>query len=210
MTLIVISNLCTVPREDGTGKSTCFIKAVCAADGRCPVAVSVERGATRSRDSAYISGGRYCENPSTECFEDFVGRSWGLRTTFAIRWIVRRGELGSGTVYTKLCLVEKTRLMRSDPGETVRTRSEFRAVALETGKPIRPRTQPRPTLSALKNLIDSFNSQKDGMDGHPFSPTFFPFPPSLRLFFPLFFSLSFRPSGQSFLFFFVRLYVFGR
>ena len=109
VTLIVTSTFCTVPREDATGKSTCIIKAVClAADGRRPVAVSVERGATRSRDSAYISGGRDCENPSTECDEDFVGRPWGLWTAFAIGWFMRQGwNFASAVVDTILCLVEK-------------------------------------------------------------------------------------------------------
>jgi hypothetical protein len=45
------------------------------------------------------------------------------------------------------------------------------------------------------------------MDGQLFSPTLFPFPLS-SLYFPLFFSLSFRRRGQSNLFFSVYCYVF--
>jgi hypothetical protein len=92
VTLIVTSTLCAGPREDAAGKSICIIKAVCVRrpDGRHPVAVSLERGATRSRDSAYISGRRDRENPSTECAEDFVGRSWGLWTTDAVSWVMRK------------------------------------------------------------------------------------------------------------------------
>jgi hypothetical protein len=66
----------------------------------------------------------------------------------------------------------------------------------------------RLTLSALKKLIDTFKFQKDGMDGQLFSPLSFPSLSLLFLYFPLFFSVSFRCCGQSSLFFSVYCYVF--
>jgi hypothetical protein len=65
----------------------------------------MERSAERSRDSAYFTGGRDCENASTKCAEDPVRRAWGLWTTYAISWVTREGE-GWAVVDTILCLNE--------------------------------------------------------------------------------------------------------
>ena len=89
------------------------------------VAVSVERGAARSRDSAYFPGGRDCENASTKCTEDFVGRSWRLWTTYAIRRVMRERWDWAIAVDMILCLIEKAGIEWSDSGEDSGNAKQF-------------------------------------------------------------------------------------
>lgn len=56
------------------------------------VAVSLERSAKRSGDSAYLTGGRDRKNAGTERLEDFVGRPWGLWTTNIVECVMRESE----------------------------------------------------------------------------------------------------------------------
>ena len=63
-----------------------------AASENSLVAVSLERSAKRSGDSAYLTGGRDRKNAGPERPEDFVGRSWGLWTTNIVECVMRESE----------------------------------------------------------------------------------------------------------------------
>ena len=69
----------------------------------------MERGAARSGDGPYFTGGRDRENASTKCAEDPVGCAWRLWTAYAISWVT--GEGGGRdwavAVDTILCLIEE-------------------------------------------------------------------------------------------------------
>ena len=91
-------------------------------DGRCYVAVSVERGAPRGGDGTYFTGGRDFENASTKCDEDIVGHAWRFWTTFTDIWVMGEGEGRdwAAAVNTVVCLTEENALIQ---GNGVRTRS---------------------------------------------------------------------------------------
>jgi hypothetical protein len=56
------------------------------------VAVSLERSAKRSGDSAHLTGRRDRKNAGTERVEDFVGRPWGLWKANVVEWVTKESE----------------------------------------------------------------------------------------------------------------------
>jgi hypothetical protein len=58
----------------------------------CLVAVSLERGAKRSGDCAYLTGRRDCKNACAKRTEDPVGRPWGFWATIIVGCMTRESE----------------------------------------------------------------------------------------------------------------------
>lgn len=186
------------------------------------VAVSLERSAERSGDSAHLTGGRDRKNAGTERPEDFVGRPWGLWRANIVECVMKEsgGCLSlpvSSVIEMTLILIEESMRVSlngtwADSGvKRVRNRNRgitFElVVTLETSHPcgcIKSRDRQHPASCALEffdrpnSLSNILTLQKDGPLGSPtalFSPSFLSHTPFILRFefSSLFF---FRPSGE--------------